>query len=303
MKELVGRLIAYVFLGSFCIAGPLLLMLALGTAGQRAALMISGLDAQATVIGARQSGSTRVSYAPVFRFTASDGRTYSVSSDVYGKQSAIRYGERIRVFYWPNHPESARIDAFAPLWTLPLVAGVVGAGFCVVPAIVLVAWMRRRASEVEPDKREAARVAADTVSRGFRRGLGVLLIGAGGVLLALGLGVVSTDSSVNDSRIPAMTLGVLLVASGVQIGQWVAMGSRLSYVLGSVVITSMAVMFGWVAIYGDAANFHGSLSVGGAAMTLGGSATPARILFAAVSILTGLASLWAWKQVFRSRPA
>jgi hypothetical protein len=301
MKELVGRLIAYVFLGSFCIAGPMLLIIALGTTGQRAGLMISGLDAEATVIGARQMGSTRVTYAPVFQFTASNGRTYRVNSDVYGKKSAIRYGERVRVLYWTNHPESARIDAFAPLWTLPLVVGAVGAGFCVVPAIMLVAWMRRRVSEVEPGKREAARIAADTVSRGFRRALGVLLIGAGGVLLVFGLGIVSTDSSVNGSPILATAVGVLLVASGVQIGQWVAMSSRLSSVFGSVAITSMAVMFGWVAIYGDPANFHGSMSIGGTAVASSSAPAPARILFAVVSILAGLASLWAWKQVFRSR--
>ena len=300
MKEFVGRLIAYVFLGAFCIAGPLLLILGLGVAVQRTALVISGRHAEATVIGAQSMGSTRASYAPVFQFTASDGRTYSVSSDVYGNESAIRYGERVRVLYWPNHPEAARIDAFAPLWTFPLVAGVTGAGFCVIPAIMLVGWMRRRASEVAPDKREAARIAADTVSRGFRQTLGVLLTGAGGIILAFGLGVISTDRSVT-SHVLATTVGVLVVAAGVQVGQWVAMGSRLSQVFGSLVITSLAAMFGWVAICGDAASFHGSTSIGGAAVASSGSAAPARILFAVASALTGLASVWAWKQVFRLR--
>jgi hypothetical protein len=291
MKEWAGRLIAYVFLGSFCVAGPLLVVFALGTAVQRATLLISGARAEATVIGAQQTGSTRVSYAPVFRFTASDGHSYTVSSDVYGKQSAVRYGERIRVLYRPDHPESARIDAFAPLWTLPLVAGVVGAGFSVVPAIVLVAWMRRR----------GAGVAADTLSRGFRRALGVLLIGAGGVLLAFALGIVSTDQSVRGSRILAATMGFLLVGCGLQVGQWVAAGGRPSRVFGSVVVSAMAVMFGWVAIFGDAAGFHGGLSVGGAGATWGSSAAPARILFGVASLLTGLAAFWAWKQVVRSR--
>jgi hypothetical protein len=292
-KELVGRLIAYVFLGSFCIAGPVLLLLALATAAQRAALLVSGLRAQATVIGAQQMGSTRVSYAPVFRFTASDGHSYTVSSDVYGKESAVRYGERLRVLYRPDHPEAARIDAFAPLWTLPLVLGVVGAGFCVVPAIVLVAWMRRR----------GAGVAADAVSRGFRRALGVLLIGAGGVLLAFALGIISTDQSVNGSRLLATTVGVLLVACGVQVGQWVAVGSHLSQVFGGVVVTALAVMFGWVAIFGEAAGFRVGMSVGGAQVTSGSSAAIARILFGVASLLTGLAALWAWKRLFISKVA
>jgi hypothetical protein len=302
MKEWVGRLIGYVFLGSFCIAGPLLLIFALGVAVQRAALVISGLHANATIIGALHSGSTRVTYAPVFRFTAGNGHTYTVNSDVYGKESEVRFGEHIQVIYSPRRPESARIDRFAPLWTLPLVAGGVGAGFSVVPAIMLVAWMRRRAGEVEPAKREAALIAADTVSRGFRRALGVLLITVGAVLLASGVGMISTESSVNGSRLFATTVGVLLVASGMQVGQWVAAGGRLSDLFGSVVATSMAAMFGWVAINGDAANFHGTVSVGGAAAGSGGSATFARILFAAVSLLTAAVASWAWKRVLRPRP-
>jgi hypothetical protein len=301
MKEWVGRLIAYVFLGSFCIAGPLLLILALVTAAQRATLLISGLHAEATVIGARQQGSTRRTYAPVFQFTAGDGQSYTVSSDVYGKESAVKFGKRIPILYLPTHPESARIDTFAPLWAMPLVVGVVGAGFCVVPAIMLVAWMRRRAEKAGPDEREAARMAAETASLAFRRVLGAFLIVGGGVLLAFGVGAIPTDSSVNCARVLAMTVGVLLAASGVQVGQWVQMGSRPSRVFGSIVVTAMAVMFGWVAIYGDAANFHGGMSIGGTAIATGGSASLARIMFGAVSLLTWLASFWAWKQVFRPR--
>lgn len=195
------------------------------------------------------------------------------------------------MLYRPDHPEAARIDAFAPLWTLPLVAGVVGAGFSVVPGIVWVAWLRRR----------GAVTAADTVTRGFRRALGVLLIGAGGVLLAFALGIVAAAQSPSGSRILATTMGVLLVACGLQVGQWVAPGSRLSRVCGSVVVTAMAVMFGWVAVFGDAAGFHGGMSVGGIGVTSGGSAGTARILFGVASVLTGLAASWAWKQVFRSR--
>lgn len=141
---MVARLIAYVFLGSFCIAGPLCLFAALGSTLQRAALIYSGLRAEGTVIAKKQMGSTRATYAPVFQFVASDGRTYVVSSDVYGKESAFKYGDHVRVLYRHDHPESARIDAFAPLWTFPLVFGVVGAAFSVIPAIVLASWMRRR---------------------------------------------------------------------------------------------------------------------------------------------------------------
>ena len=303
MKDLVARLIAYIFIGTFCVAGPLCLVVALGSAGQRAALLYSGLRADGTVIAKRSTGSSRVTYAPVFQFTASDGRTYVVSSDVYGRESAFRYGERVPVIYQPRHPEGARIDAFAQLWTLPLIVGVVGAGFSIIPALVLAQWLRRRqASGGQPGDAERAQVMTDAGSRGLGRVLGVLLTGGGLVLLALGLGVGSSASdSLRQSRFFVATLGILLAASGLLLGQWVTTGSRLYHGLGGLVVTSMAAMFGWVALFGDSAGFSGGVSIGGAAVTSSGSVTPARIAFGIASLGLGLVSLWAWKQVFRRR--
>lgn len=301
MKELAGRLIGYLFIGSFCIAGPVLLMLALGTAVQRAALVMSGMRAEAVVIAERASGSSRVTYAPVFQFAAADGRAYTVISDVYGEESAVHFGSRLRVLYWPSHPESARIDAFAPLWTLPLVLGAVGFGFSVVPAIVLVSWMRRRAEAVDPGKREAARIAADRLSRGLWRALGIVLIGVGSVFLVKSFGIVLTGSSFNGSHVPDAILGALLIAIGVQAGRWVAADGRLSFVFAGIAATSIAALFGWVAVYGSSAGFHGGMSAGGRAVTWTGSPAIARTLFAGVSILAGLVSAWSWKQLFRSR--
>lgn len=293
MKELIGRLIAVLFVGSFCIVGPLCLAVALGSALQRAALLYSGLHAEGTVIAKRQTGSSRITYAPVFQFTAIDGRTYVVSSDVYGQESDFRYGQRIRVLYRERHPESARVDAFAQLWTFPLVAGVVGAGFSVIPTLVLVNWIRRRrAIGAAPEGVQPAQDA--NPSRGFRWVLGALLTGGGLVLLALGPGA-------GESLVLVTSLGVLLAASGVLLGQWVPVGSRLNDALGGAVMTSMAVMFGWVSVYGEAAGFSGGVSTGGVTMMSRGSVTPARIAFGLASILLGLASLWAWKQVWRGR--
>jgi hypothetical protein len=80
-------------------------------------------------------------------------------------------------------------------------------------------------------------------------------------------------------------VGVLLAASGVLIGQWVKTGSRTYHALGGLVMTSMAVMFG--------------ASVGGVAMSSGGGVTAARIAFSIAAVLTGLASVWSWRQVLR----
>lgn len=299
MKGLVARLIAYVFLGTFCIAGPLLLVIALGSAVQRAALIYAGIHAEGTVIAKRPTGSSRVTYAPVIQFAAVDGRTYTVVSDVYGRESAFTYREPVPVLYWQSHPELARIDAFAQLWTFPLVFGAVGAGLSIIPALILVSWMRRRQStggeigRVEPARGEPA-----TASPGFRRAIGLLLTVCGFVLLYVGL---IGSSSLDGPRATVTSLGVLLAACGLLIGQWVPMGSRFYDALGGLAITSFAFIFGWVALYGDAAGFSGGISVGGVAIISNGSVTPARIAFGIASIVFGLSSLWAWKQVFRTR--
>jgi len=96
-------------------------------------------------------------------------------------------------------------------------------------------------------------------------------------------------------------MGLLLIACGIQVGEWVGANGRLSNILGSIVATCMAVMFAWVAINGDAPNFYGGMSAGRAAVAFNSPTVLARILFAGVATLAGLASLWGWKRVFRSR--
>jgi hypothetical protein len=105
--------------------------------------------------------------------------------------------------------------------------------------------------------------------------------------------------SLKESRVFVTSLGVLLAASGPAAGQWVAMGTRLYHACGATAITAMAVIFGWVAVFGEASGFSGGVSVGGMAVKSGGSVTLARIAFGMASIVIGLAALWAWKQVFR----
>ncbi len=301
MKDFIARLIAYVFVGSFCLAGPLLLAVALGSAVQRTALVYAGLHADGTVIARRSTGSTRVTYAPVFRFTASNGRTYVVGSDLYGPESAFRYGEHVPVIYREDHPESARIDRFAPLWTLPLVAGAVGGAFSVIPALLWVSRRRRlRMGAGARGDSQADPVEPSAASPGFRWAIGILLTGSGLVLLALGLGIVSSDSSsLNQSRALVTGTGVLLTTCGVLIAQWVPMGSRLSYALGGMAITSMAFLFGCVAIYGQAADFSGGVAVGGVAVGSGGSAALARVVFGAGAVIFAVGSLLYWVRVVR----
>jgi hypothetical protein len=297
MPSLGTRIVAYGFVGAFAVGSLVLLAIAIGSTAQRAALIVSGSRADGTVVAARQVGRIKggaAVYAPVLQFNARDGRTYVVTSDVSGPESAYRIGQHLRVLYEPDHPDGARVDAFAPLWTLPLVTGVVGAAFSIVPAFVVATWRRRRRAErgeALPDE------AYGTIGRGPRRVIAIVLTGGGLLLVGLGLGHANSawDAAV-EGRVLGINVGVLLVTSGALIGQWVATGSRIYHALGGLLMTSMAVTFGWVAFFGQASGF----SVGSAAaVTASGGVTVARIAFGIAAGLTGLAALWSWNQVLR----
>ncbi len=296
MPSMGARIIAYGFLGAFTIASLVLLAIFVGSTAQRTALIFSGSHAEGTVVAKKQVGHLKggaVAYAPMIRFTAGDGRTYVVTSDLSGPESAYRFGQHLPVLYHPDHPDGARIDAFAPMWTLPLVTGVVGAAFSIVPAMVVVNWRRRRAAMGEAPQDE------DGTGRGLRRVLGIVLTVGGLALTGVSLQTVRSAPDTSEPGVLGTSVGVLLAASGVLLGQWVATGSRSYHALGGLATTSMAVMFGWVAVFGQASGFSGSASVGGIAVGWGGGVTAARIAFGIASVLTGLASLWAWRQVLR----
>jgi hypothetical protein len=298
MPSIGARIVVYGFVGGFAVASLVLLTIAVGSTVQRAVLIFSGSSADGTVVAGRQVGHMKggaATYAPVLQFSARDGRTYVVTSDVSGPESAYPIGEHLQVLYQPDHPEGARVDAFAPLWTLPLVTGVVGTAFSIVPAFVVATWLRRRRVE----RGEALTdVPYGTIGRGPRRAIAVVLTGGG--LLFLGLGLEQLNSASNaaaEGRAFGISVGVLLAASGVLIGQWVATGSRLYHALGALVVTSMAVMFGWIAFFGQASGFSVGAGVGRAAVSTGGGVSVARIAFGIAAGLLGLASLWSWKQV------
>jgi hypothetical protein len=297
MPSMGARIVAYGFVGAFAIASLVLLAIFVCATVQRAALIFSGSRAEGTVVAKKQVGHLKggaVAYAPMIQFTAGDGRTYVLTSDLSGPESAYRFGQRLRVLYYPDHPDGARIDAFAPLWTLPLVTGVVGAAFSVVPAMVFVNRGRRR-----PAAGEAPQDEAGSTGRGLRRVLGILLTGGGLALAGVGLAPMTAASDTSEARVLGISVGVLLAASGVLIGQWVATGSRSYHALGGLVMTSMAVMFGWVAFFGRASGFGVGAGVGGTAVSLGGGVMAARIAFGIASVFVGLGSLWSWRQVLR----
>src|ERR1700683_5414549 len=112
MPSMGARIFAYGFIGVFAIGSLVLLCIAVFSTMQRAALILSGSRAEATVTAKKEVGHLEGgagAYAPMLQFTASDGRTYVVTSDLSGPQSAYRFGQHLRVLYRPDQPDGARI--------------------------------------------------------------------------------------------------------------------------------------------------------------------------------------------------
>jgi hypothetical protein len=76
-------------------------------------------------------------YAPVFSFTAEDGKEYTVTSDVSSSPPDFSVGEAVRVRYDPPNPEGARIHTFFQTWGSVVIPSLAGAIFVLVGSKLL----------------------------------------------------------------------------------------------------------------------------------------------------------------------
>jgi hypothetical protein len=77
----------------------------------------------------RTGTTTYENYAPVFSFTAVDGKRHTVTSDVWSSPADSSVGEAVRVRYDPPNPEGARIHTLLQTWGTTVIPGVVGVAF------------------------------------------------------------------------------------------------------------------------------------------------------------------------------
>lgn len=148
MASLPARIVAYLILGIFCGVGPLLLLFVAGTGIRRALFVHSSLSAEGVIVGLRATrftSSSKNSWSPIFRFTAKDGGTFTVTSDVAEGRSHWRLGASVPVLYEQAHPENAHINSFFQLWALQAILGTVGAAFSALPFLILVRRLRANA--------------------------------------------------------------------------------------------------------------------------------------------------------------
>jgi Protein of unknown function (DUF3592) len=117
------RIGAY-WLGASC---AICILIALGYSLYKGIWIWGSVKATGTVIALQSSvdedGDTQ--YAPVFRFSASGGQIFTITSGTRTNPTAFEVGDTIAVYYSRSNPKSAEIDNFWQLWLLPLVLAMI----------------------------------------------------------------------------------------------------------------------------------------------------------------------------------
>jgi hypothetical protein len=114
----------------FIVVGCGLLAGAIIFAAKTKSFLRDALNARGSIISmCSKMDDDSTSYAPVFLFTASDGQTYTVSSNKFSSPPEFFAGEKVAVIYEKNHPEQARIDTFYQVWGVEEVLGIIGGAF------------------------------------------------------------------------------------------------------------------------------------------------------------------------------
>jgi hypothetical protein len=147
MARIAARLIAILFVGALMGMGPLLLVTSGVLTVQRLVFLHDAERAKGQVVALRRAhtkSSSQPAYFPIFRFTATNGQSYTVTS-TNGERRTDWLGKPVPVLYLPRNPEDAHIDTFAQLWMAQMVTGVVGGGFSVIPLSVFLRKRKMRA--------------------------------------------------------------------------------------------------------------------------------------------------------------
>jgi hypothetical protein len=145
MPSTASKVVAIVFVAMIALAGPVILTIDAVVFVRTSLFVHSAARTEGTVVGltefhdrtGRRRNTGRPSYAPVFRFTANDGETYTVVSNTYSSTARFAIGQQVMVLYEKGHPEHAKIDAFLQLWLPEMVLTIVGGAFCVLPALLI----------------------------------------------------------------------------------------------------------------------------------------------------------------------
>lgn len=106
----------------------------------------------AEVIGFSTSRGSKggTMYAPQVRYSipgpeGGTGASYEIRGRVSSSSRSYEVGDRVSVWYQPEHPEAGRIDSFMEQWFFPLIFGLFGVVFGGIASGFAVAeWRQRR---------------------------------------------------------------------------------------------------------------------------------------------------------------
>ena len=128
-----------IFLGS----GAVCLVVGAGFAIETTAFVLRATHTSATIMRFEEQTNDDgdVNYAPVFTYTASDRKQYTVRSIVATNPPGFEIGESIKVLYLPSNPAGARISSFWQLWFVTFSLGVTGIALGLIGACL--AWFTR----------------------------------------------------------------------------------------------------------------------------------------------------------------
>ena len=146
-----GRL----FVATQCLVGPMLLAISLIWALYTESFLHRSVATTGTIVRnvlvqeRRADDSVTSTYAPVFSFSANDGRTYTVTSSSSSSPPEFAVGQQVRVLYVPDNPATAKIDSVLQLWMMPMVLVFLGI-ICSLVGYGLLLFLRRRKVKLIP---------------------------------------------------------------------------------------------------------------------------------------------------------
>ena len=184
---LVGVGVFLVLVGTLAVVGSAFAFS--GTVG----LIVNGSGAEGTVVDMEitsrsTKNGTSYSYFPIVSFRAKNEQMYTFTSNFTDNKADV--GDKVRVLYNSNNPQSARIDSFGHLWgggILLLVLGLVFGGIGVLIAGPLRSFMQRHDSSgtFTPAGREGKREVMLTIISVFCTLFGLGLF-TGGIFVLTG---------------------------------------------------------------------------------------------------------------------
>ncbi len=146
----VAKKVLWTFSRAWLFGGLGSLAIALGFGVYSAIFLSRAASAKGTIVGLHpvtNQDDGALNYAPVFKFTAEDGRSYTVMANVATNPPGVTVGQDIRVLYVRTDPAGAKLEQFWQLWSDMIVSA--GLGAFLSPAGYLLLRYERRLQQRE----------------------------------------------------------------------------------------------------------------------------------------------------------